>query len=63
MIAIHEEYLTDAKGVKKSAVVPINEWNEILESLEDLDDIQAFDNAQKEKGDTIPFDEFLSQIQ
>ena len=62
MIKIHEEYLTDAKGNKKSAVVPINEWNEILESLEELDDIEAFDNAQKEKGDAIPFDDFLSQI-
>ncbi len=62
MITIHEEYLTDAKGNRTSAVVPINEWNEILESLEELDDIEAFDDAQKEKGDAIPFDDFLSQI-
>ncbi len=62
MIAIHEEYLIDSKGNKKSAVIPINEWYEILKSLEELDDIQAFDDAEKEKGDAIPFDDFLSQL-
>ncbi len=62
MITIHEEYLTDADGNKKSAVVPITEWNQILASLEELDDIETFDNAQKEKGNAIPFDDFLAEM-
>lgn len=63
MIAIHEEYLVDEKGNRKSAVVPIKEWNEILESLEDLDDIQAFDKAKKGAEDAVPFDEFLKTLE
>ncbi len=56
MITIHEEYLTDADGNKTSAVVPITEWNQISASLEEPDDIETYDNAQKEKGHVVPFD-------
>jgi hypothetical protein len=63
MLEIHEEYLVDEKGNAKSAVVPIEEWNEILESLEDLDDIQAFDKAKKGAVDAVPFDDFLKTLE
>ena len=34
MITVHEEYLVDGQGNKKSVVVPMEEWKQIVEALE-----------------------------
>jgi hypothetical protein len=50
-----EQYLVDAKGRRKAVVVPISEWREILEALEELEDIREYDKAKKKRSDPIPF--------
>ena len=63
MIKVHEEYLTDEKGKKKAIVIPLPEWQQIKEELEELDDIRAYDEAKSKQSDVIPFDEALKEIQ
>jgi hypothetical protein len=62
MIIIHEEYLTDEQGHKKAVVVPINEWQQILDALEELDEIKAYDNSKKEPSESVPFEQALREI-
>ena len=63
MLSIHEEYLTDAAGVRKAVLVPIAEWERILEALEDLDDIHAYDAAKRVSSDPVPFEQAVREIQ
>lgn len=63
MIALHEEYLVDTEGHKKAVVVPIDEWEQILEQLEELDDIEAYDAAKADKSESITFDLVLEHLQ
>jgi hypothetical protein len=44
-------YITDDKGKKISAVLPIKQYQQLLEELEELEDIRAYDKvkAKKEK--------------
>ncbi len=33
---LHPEYITDKKGRKKSVIIPIKEFKELLEDIDDL---------------------------
>ncbi len=33
---LHPEYITDGKGLKRSVILPIEEFDELLEDLDDL---------------------------
>ena len=52
---IHEEYVVDVDGNKKAVVVPMSEWQKILDALEELDDIKAYDGAKYKPSNPIPF--------
>ncbi len=62
MIRLHEQYLVDDQGHRTAAVVPIAEWEQILEALEGLDDIRAYDEAKSNPSDPIPFEQAVSEI-
>ena len=53
MIAIHPEYIVDQKHNPKAVIVPIKEWNRILEEMEELEDIRAYDEAKADSEDEI----------
>ncbi len=54
MIATKQQYQIDQKGRKKSIVISIEDWNKILDELEELDDIRTYDKAKKKKEELIP---------
>jgi len=62
MQKIHEKYLTDESGSKKAVVVPISEWQQIKEDLEELDDIRAYDKAKSKPSEPVPFDKAIKEI-
>lgn len=62
MIQFHEQYLVDEEGNRKAVVVPISSWQQILEALDELDDIRAYDEAKREPSDPIPFEQAYSEI-
>ena len=57
MIKIHEQYLVDEYGNRKVVVAPIAAWQEILEAIEELDDIRAYDEAKGRPSEAIPFEQ------
>jgi hypothetical protein len=48
MISIHPQYLKDTDGNKTLVVLPLSEFNAILEELEDQEDVHLYDEAKKE---------------
>ncbi len=44
-----------ADGQQKSVLLPIAEWEKVREALEELDDIQAYDEAKQNETDSVPF--------
>jgi hypothetical protein len=62
MIQFHEQYLVDEEGNRKAVVVPISLWQQILEALDELDDIRAYDEAKREPSNPVPFEQALSEI-
>lgn len=59
MNTIHPQYITDKDGKKVSVVIPLAEYEQILDELEELDDIRLYDEAKVDKEPPLSFDEYV----
>ncbi len=55
-------FLTNEKGERLAVVIEIEEYEKLLEELEDLQDIRAFDEAKASGETPIPLDQALDEI-
>ena len=63
MIQVHPQYVVDEKKQCKAVLLPTEEWEKILEELEELDDIRAYDEAKSGLQDTVPFEQAVREIE
>ena len=60
MLTVNPQYLKDADGNKSLVVLPVKEFENIMEELEDLEDIRLYDKAKEEDtGERILFSDYL----
>lgn len=60
MLTVHPQYITDTTGRKVSVILPVKEFDTIMEELEAFDDIRLYDEAKKEDdGSRILFSDYL----
>lgn len=60
MLAIHPQYIKDSNGNRSLVILPVNEFDIIMEELEELQDIKLYDEAKKEDtGERISFSDYL----
>jgi endonuclease III-like uncharacterized protein len=62
MITVHPQYVVDAAQTCTAVLLPATEWEQILDALEELDDIQAYDTAQAGSQEAIPLAQALREI-
>ena len=59
MIAIHPQFIIDTAG-KNLVILHQNEFEMLIEQLEDLEDVKLYDEAKKEdKGERILFSDYM----
>ena len=63
MVTVHPEYVVDAQENRKAVLLPFSEWAQVVEELDELDDIRAFDEAKSGPQDRIPFEQAVREIQ
>ena len=51
------QFVTNQQGEKVSILLPIKEWDSLMEKLEMLEDVKAFDEAIALNEEPIPFEE------
>ena len=56
------QFLVNEKGEKVAVVIGIREYERLLEELEELEDIRAFDEAETSGETPIPFDQAIAEI-
>jgi hypothetical protein len=54
--------VVDEKGNRKAVMLPISEWRQILELLEEIKDIRAYDEAKSRPSEPVPFEQAVSEI-
>lgn len=62
MIDLHPEYIIDEQHHKKAVILPYPEWEKVLEEMEELEDIRAYDAAKVDNDEVIPFDQAVEEI-
>jgi hypothetical protein len=53
MPVIHPHFITDSTGKKISAVLPIKEFNTLLEELEEWEDIKLYDESKNDNEPSV----------
>lgn len=63
MLADKPTYITDKKGKRISVIIPIEEYERILNELEELEDVRLYDAAKKSNEPSLPIGEAFKQIE
>lgn len=62
-MSIHAEYIVDENLNKKAVIIPYAEWKVLMEEMEELDDIRAYDQAKNViDDDDLPFQQAVREI-
>ena len=63
MLTVHPQYIKDTAG-KSLVIIPQNEFDSLMEELEDLEDIRIYDEAKKnDTGERIPMEDAFKMIE
>lgn len=57
------QYITDNKGNKVSVVLPIKDYERMVEELEEFEDIRLYDEAMAANEPSIPIDQAFEMIE
>jgi len=63
MINVHPQYVIDEFKEKKAVLLSFEDWETVLEALEELDDISAYDQAKSGGQEKIPFEKAVREIE
>jgi hypothetical protein len=63
MLKLKERYVVDGQGNRISVVLDIADYQELLEELEELDSIRAYDAAKASGDQAIPLEQAIREIE
>ena len=63
MREIKERYIVDAKGTKVGVLWDWEDYQWLLEALEELESIKAYDEAKASEDEVIPFEQAVEEIE
>lgn len=63
MSAFKENFIVDENGSRIGVVLDIADYRRLLEDLEELDAIRAYDEAIASGDEAIPFEEAIAEIE
>lgn len=63
MITVHPQYVIDENKQYKAVLLSFDEWEKVLEELEELEDIRAYDQAKAGPQDRISFEQAVREIE
>lgn len=62
MIVLHPEFVIGQDKHAKAVLLPFSEWEALVEALEELDDIRAYDQAKDSSDEVLPFDQAVREV-
>ena len=57
------QFITDSSGKKISAILPIKEYEQMIEKLDELNCIKAYDKAKGKKQQFVPLNHALREVE
>ena len=63
MRKIHERFVTDSAGRRTAVLLDMEEYEKLLQELEELESLKAYDTAKSSGDEAIPLDQALAEIE
>ena len=63
MRKIHERFVTDSAGRRTAVLLDMEEYEKLLQELEELESLRAYDAAKSSGDEAIPLDQALAEIE
>ena len=63
MVKVKRNIVIDEKGRESSVILPIKDYRRLMEYIEELEDIAAYDKGRKAGGEIIPFERAIKEIE
>ena len=63
MVNINPQYIVNEDQQRKAVLVTLAEWEHIIEDLEELNDIRAYDEAKAGPQNAVPFEQAVREIE
>ena len=55
------QYIMDSKGAKTSVIISLKDYEKILEMIEDLEDIELYDEVKSRNEERISLSDYISK--
>lgn len=55
------QFVTDDHGKRLAVILPIEDYQKIMDDLDEIEDIKLYDEVKARKEDAIPFSEYLKK--
>ena len=63
MVTFNQRYVVDESGNRVAVLLDIADYHKLLEELEELESIRAYDAAKASGDEAIPFEQAVAEIQ
>ena len=63
MTVLKQRYIVDEKGNQTGVILDMDAYRKILEDLEELESIRAYDAAKESGDEAIPFEQAIKEIE
>ncbi len=63
MPTVNEGYVVDENGARVGVLLPIEDYRKLLEELEELESVRAYDAAKRHGDEAIPFEQAVREIE
>lgn len=63
MDSLQERYLVDEQGKRVGVVLDIKTYQQLLDKLEELESLYAFDRAKADDDEAIPLEQAITEIE
>ncbi|MCC5847117.1 MAG: hypothetical protein JJU29_03405 [Verrucomicrobia bacterium] len=62
MVQLHPQFVIDNQKQPQAVLLTLTEWTQIVDELEELDDIRAYDQAKSVPEEILPFAQAVREI-
>ena len=62
-VDLKERYVVDETGNRVAVLIDIEQYQKVLEALEELESINAYDEAKASDDEVISFDQAIQEIE
>ena len=61
-MVVHPKFVVDENQNRQAVLLSYEDWEKILEEIEELDEIRAYDEAKSRPSDPVTFDDAVKEI-